>query len=35
MTVPLHKEMKRGTLKRILDTAEISVKKFMDLLRDC
>ena len=35
LTVPLHKELKRGTLKRILDTAEISVKKFMDLLRDC
>ncbi|HHF56131.1 MAG TPA: type II toxin-antitoxin system HicA family toxin [Thermoplasmatales archaeon] len=33
LTVPLHKTIKKGTLRKILDIAEISVEEFLKLLR--
>ena len=33
LTVPLHKTIKKGTLKKILDIAQISVEEFLKLLR--
>ncbi|MEQ1506781.1 MAG: type II toxin-antitoxin system HicA family toxin [Myxococcota bacterium] len=32
VTVPLHPELDRGTLRSILRTAELSVEEFLDLL---
>lgn len=31
-TVPLHRELDRGTLREILRTAEVSVEEFFSLL---
>ncbi|MBK8263393.1 MAG: type II toxin-antitoxin system HicA family toxin [Nannocystis sp.] len=33
MTVPLHRELKRGTLRSILRAADLTVEKLLDLLR--
>ena len=33
VTVPLHKTIKKGTLRKILDIAEISVEEFLELLK--
>jgi len=33
VTVPPHRELDRGTLKSILDTAEISVEEFLQMLK--
>ncbi len=33
VTVPLHRELDRGTLRSILRTAEISVEEFVEGLR--
>ena len=32
VTVPMHSELDRGTLRSILRTAEITVEQFLDLL---
>ncbi len=32
VTVPLHRELDRGTLRSILRVAELSVEEFLDLL---
>lgn len=34
VTVPLHKELKKGTLKRILDVAELSTTEFLRFLKE-
>jgi predicted RNA binding protein YcfA (HicA-like mRNA interferase family) len=34
ITVPLHKTIKKGTLKKILEVAEISVEEFLKLLKN-
>lgn len=33
LTVPLHKELKKGTLNRIVDDAGLTVEDFVNLLR--
>ncbi|MCD6512102.1 MAG: type II toxin-antitoxin system HicA family toxin [Thermoplasmata archaeon] len=33
LTVPLHETVKKGTLRKILDVAEISVEEFLRLLK--
>jgi len=33
ITVPLHKTIRKGTLKKILEVAEISVDEFLELLK--
>ena len=34
LVVPLHKELKKGTLKRILNTAGLTVDEFLQLLKN-
>jgi len=34
VTVPLHKELKKGTLNRILDVAELSITEFLRFLKE-
>ncbi|MHB1907448.1 MAG: type II toxin-antitoxin system HicA family toxin [Nitrososphaerales archaeon] len=33
LTVPMHEELKRGTLRQIIADAELSVDEFVNLLR--